>query len=111
MSLTHLTTVTASTKRPPAISGGKRGAPTAKLSSLSITPLDPLSMDTAQRMGIGSPVNYYECYAPGAPDVRAGDTLVVGSTEYPIRFVAAWEWPNRGTQTEYLHMVVEKVNP
>ena len=111
MSLSELTTVTASTKRPPAIAGGKRGIPVARLTGISITPLDPLSMDTAQRMSIGAPANYFETFADGGLDIRAGDVLTVNSTDYPIRFVAEWSWPNRGTQISTLHMVVEKVNP
>lgn len=111
MGLTDLATVTASTKRSPAIVSGKRSTPTTSIASLSITPLDPVSVETMQRMSLGTPVNFYECYAAGGLDIRAGDVLTVSGTDYPIRAVGEWEWPNRGTQEHYTHLVVEKVNP
>ena len=51
----RLLTVTASTKRSPAIVSGKRGTPTTNLASLRCSPLDPVAPDLAQRMGLNTP--------------------------------------------------------
>jgi hypothetical protein len=47
--------VSASTKRPPAITGGKRGAAAEKLTGLSCTPLDPVTPELAHTAGLQSP--------------------------------------------------------
>ena len=52
LALRRLMRATCSTKRLPAMSGGKRGAPTAKLSGVPCTPLDPATVDiTAEVLG------------------------------------------------------------
>ena len=58
----HMATVTASTKRNPAISGGKRGAATENLTGLSITPLDPVTQDVIERLALESPVRLLETF-------------------------------------------------
>lgn len=63
---------TASTKRKPAVTAGKRGEPETKLSGLKCTPLDPLSFSSAQtfiRPGTHAPTNLRETYVDG------GDTF------------------------------------
>lgn len=103
-SFARLATLTASTKRSPAIAGGKRGEPALHVPALACTPLDPVSAQTAQRIGLETPHTLLETYADGALlDVRASDVLVVGAREYPIRFVGDWEF--RGGK--YLHLVLE----
>lgn len=47
--------VSCSTKRPPSISGGKRGAAAENLTGLTCTPLDPVTPEIAQTAGIDSP--------------------------------------------------------
>jgi hypothetical protein len=51
----RLLTVTASTKRTPAMTNGKRGAPTTKLTNLKCMPLDPASPEIAQRVALATP--------------------------------------------------------
>lgn len=46
---------TASTKRSPAMVGGKRGTATTQLSALRCSPLDPVAPDLAERMGLNTP--------------------------------------------------------
>ena len=63
---------TASSKRRPPISAGKRGEPEPKLSGLKCTPLDALSYSSAQifaRPGTQAPTNLKETYVDG------GDTF------------------------------------
>jgi hypothetical protein len=47
--------VDAITKRSPAITDGKRGAPVAKLLGLKCTPLDPVSSDIRERLALDTP--------------------------------------------------------
>lgn len=103
-SFSRLATVTASTKRSPATDGaGKKGLPTTQVSSLICTPLDPVSAEVQQRLQLDTPHELLETFADGDLDILEGDTLVVGSTEYPIRAVAEWTWRS----SEFLHLIVE----
>ncbi len=105
-----MATVTASTKRSPAISSGKRGAPATQEASLACTPLDPIDAEVRQRLMLESSNIILECFvenADGSIDIQVGDTLVVGSTEYPIKVCEDWTW--RGTT--FRHLLVEKVKP
>lgn len=86
---TKVATVTASTKRRPVIVDGKAGAPSTNLASLKITP--PVMADDAKELRetleIKTLVILKQCFCQGGADVQTGDTLVISSTEYPIRFV------------------------
>ena len=82
-------TVTASTKRLPVVSGGKRGAATTHLAQLKCTPLDPLTAEISQRVALNTPHETLQTFC-GSGDVREGDILVVGSSEYPIKAVEDW---------------------
>ena len=102
MSMARFLTVTASTKRAPAISSGKRGTPTTNVSSLKCTPLDPVEPEVRQRLALNTPHELMETFTLET-DIREGDLLVVSSTEYPIRTCAEWVW---GSET-FRHLVVE----
>ena len=95
-------TVTASTKRSPAISSGKVGAAVANLTSLRCTPLDPVDPELRQRLTLNTPHEILQCYTEGGLDIVEGDILTVSSTDYPIRAVGEWYWPIDGTDTTYL---------
>jgi hypothetical protein len=60
-----LATVTASTKRPPAMSGGKRGAPVAQIASMKCTPLDTVNAEVAKRAGLDTPMNLLQTFCDG----------------------------------------------
>lgn len=96
-------TVTASTKRSPALAGGKRGAPVAHLTSLRCTPLDPVDPELRQRVALNTPHELLQTFVAGALDVVEGDLLVVGAAEYPIRSCAEWAWG----AGKFLHLVLE----
>jgi hypothetical protein len=51
----RLLTVTAATKRTPAVSGGKRGVPVVKLTDIKCMPLDPASPEVSQRVALDTP--------------------------------------------------------
>ena len=59
----RMTSVTASTKRPPALSNGLRsGTAVTNLASIKITPLDPITAEVAQRLALESPVRMLETF-------------------------------------------------
>lgn len=104
-SFDRLATETASTKRSPGISEGRRGEPTTQIASLSCTPLDPVDAEIRERLALDAPHELLQTFVTGAPDIREGDILVYGSVEYPIRSCAEWKWRD----TTYLHLVVEEI--
>jgi len=106
--LTRLATVSASTKRSPSISSGKRGAPTTKLSSVKCTPLDPVTEEVRRRVGLETPHELLMCYALGSIDIKEGDILVVGSEEYPIKAVGEWAASPQGSDG-YRELIVEEL--
>jgi|WetSurMetagenome_2_1015567.scaffolds.fasta_scaffold174360_2 hypothetical protein len=107
MTMTRFLTVTASTKRAPLLTAGKRGAAVTQVVTLKCAPLDPvdsaLSSDLRQRLALNTPHELLQTFVEADLDIERGDVLVVGSDEYPIRSCAKWAW--RGTV--YRHLVVE----
>lgn len=51
----RLMTKAATTKRTPAVAGGKRGTPATKLTDIRCMPLDPVSPDLRQRLALDTP--------------------------------------------------------
>jgi hypothetical protein len=103
-------TVTASTKRPPAIASGRRGAPVENVADMPCTPLWPLDSETRLRVQLDTPHELRQTFAPGDYDVREGDVLVVDEVEYPIRSVADWAWSGDANGAgSYLQIVVEEL--
>ena len=100
-SFNHQATVTASTKRASVVSG-KRGAPTTYVASLKCTPLDPVNSELAQRLGLDSAFELLQTFME-AVDVAEGDVLVVGTKEYPVKYVGDWTWRNAVCR----HLVLE----
>jgi hypothetical protein len=108
-SFEHMAVVTASTKRTPAVVGGKRGQPVTNVASLACTPLDPIDSETRARLGLDSPAIILETYVDLGVDIVYGDILVVGAQEYPVKIVEDWYWPPDATS--YRRLFVEKVAP
>lgn len=102
-----LATVTASTKRNPAVSSGKRGEKVTNITSLTCTPLDPVQPEIAYRAGLESPFEALETYVDKDLDILKGDDLVVDDKSYQVKAVAEWGW--RRGETEYLHLLLEEV--
>lgn len=99
-------TATATTKRSPAVSGGKRGPAVAHLASFSCDPLLPADPQLTQRLGLESATRLFETFVYADLDIVQGDILTVAGADYPIRAVARWPWND---STYYLHLVVEEV--
>lgn len=96
-------TVTASTKRAPAVASGKRGTPTTQVASLRCTPLDPVDAELRQRLALSTPHELLQTFT-AETNIVEGDILTVGGTDYPIRACGEWTW--RPGQV-FRHLVVE----
>lgn len=111
-SFNRMAVVTASTKRPPALSGGKRGAPAAYLTGVRCLPLDTAEQQMvrtyAARSGqaLDTPLDMLQTMVDGNQDVKEGDILVVSGDEYPIRNINDWYW--RGSK--FLHLLLERLD-
>jgi hypothetical protein len=103
-SFTRLATVEAITKRNPAKSGGKVGAPVEHLTGLKILPLMPVSKEIQEKYQLKSPRLSFVTYIQDVTDILHGDVLVVDSVDYNIIASSPWVgiW-------ECLELVVEKV--
>ena len=84
--------VSASTKRPPAIASGKRGAPAANLTGLTVMRLDPVDPDIGARLDPDRPHEVLQTFVKAGPDIVEGDILTVSSVDYPILAVEDWYW-------------------
>ena len=93
--LDRFLTVTASTKRRPAVSSGKVGTATTHLATLMVAPLAPIDADLRQRSALSTPHELQQSICLGSKDVKEGDVLVVATVEYPIRACEDWG-PFRG---------------
>ncbi|MDY7078014.1 MAG: hypothetical protein SXV54_13950 [Chloroflexota bacterium] len=87
-----LATVTASTKRQGAVSGGLSGDMVENIASLNCLPLDPVTPEVAQTMGIEAFAEVLQTMTKGGLDILEGDLFIVGSTEYKVRAVGEWYW-------------------
>lgn len=103
-SFDKLATITVSTKRPPAIAGGKRGSPVTYISSLACTPLVPVAPEVLNRMNLDTPFEGKETYVFSNADVVEGDFITYNSTDY--RVVGVAEWPVAGET--FLHVLLEE---
>lgn len=112
-SFTRMATVTASTKRSPALTSGQRGEPVAQINNLACTPLDPAEDQRARdlafrlRQVLDSPIMLLQTFVDVSLDIVEGDVLVVLTEEYPVRGVDRWEW--RGGR--YLRLLLEVSKP
>lgn len=92
----RVATVTASTKRPPVIAGGKAGVPVTNISFLKCTrPVTPSnSRELEQTFQLSTLVTVKVVYVQDNLDIKTGDTLVISSGdfsgEFPIRNVASY---------------------
>lgn len=110
MSASDAATITASTKRYPAVSGGKVGPPVTNLSSVLIVSLLPLTPELAQMVKLEAPREAKLTFAFAdsgnvLPDIVEGDILVVSGVEYAVRSVAEFQRPGSGS---FLQLVVEQ---
>ena len=110
-SFTRLATVTASTKRPPALDGnGMRGEPVTEIEELTCTPLDPAEDQKARdlalrlRQVLDGPFELLQTCVDADLDIVEGDVLIVAGVEYPVRGVDVWAWRS----SNYLRLLLEQ---
>lgn len=94
-SMKRMMSHTVSTKRrPPVSSNGKQGAPVTHLTSLKVTPIDPLNTDEFHniviRYKIENPQRLYACFSESTQDVRIGDVIVYGDREFNLKGCGDW---------------------
>lgn len=63
--MSRMATVTASTKRNPALVSGKRGTPATNLRCIKCTPLDPVNPELSNRPELETPQELLETYVDG----------------------------------------------
>lgn len=102
-SFTRMAHLDCSTKRSPTVSG-KTLQLVTHLTGLKCTPLDPITDSVVNEVVLETPQRLLQTYLQGgALDIIKGDWLTVGTQDYPIKFVAPWEWRH----TAFLRLVVE----
>lgn len=99
--------VTAYTKRPPAVTSGRRGEAEMFLADVPVARLVPVSTQTQQRLALETPINVFETFCDASFDVKAGDSLVVDEIAYAVRDAAEWPW-RIGSSAGRLQLVVER---
>jgi hypothetical protein len=105
--------VEASTRRPPAMVGGKRGDAVEHLPLVHVAPLTPVSIETAQRVGLDSPYNLLQTFTDGDVDIADGDELTPQSGRYAgramaVKRVVRLSWGVMG-RIERLHILLENL--
>ena len=68
------------------------------------TPPMPVSTDIIDRYRIQSPRQHFVIFFEGSPDILAGDFIVYGSKNFPVRGLGPWP-----TDLAFLEVVVEDV--
>ena len=107
-SFSKLATVTASTKRIPAIASGKIGSRAVNVVSLKCTPIDPLgtgsqpSFDNVDVLDAHSQL--YVTYCESTTDIQQGDEFIVGTVSYTVRTVEDWAFDG----ANYLRVILSK---
>jgi len=104
-SFDRLLRVTCSTKRPPALSGGKRDEAAANLTGKLCTRFYPVTAETAIEAGLQTPHTVQQVYMDKDTDIRNGDYLTVDGVDYPVKAAFLWPWVDGES---YMHVVVDK---
>lgn len=93
-------TQTISTKRSPSAAGGKVGAAVTNLSGVSATELLPVDADLREQVPeLATYARTWQLFVGDGVDIQEGDRVVIGSAEYPVRYVELWPWPDDMTFT------------
>jgi len=91
---------TISTKRSPSAAGGKVSAAVANLSSVAATELMPVDADLREQVPeLATYARTWQLFVGNGVDIQEGDRVVIGSAEYPVRYVEVWPWPDDTTFT------------
>lgn len=99
----YFANATCATKRTPAISGGKRGAPSAYLSNVPCTPAYPVDAETLRRVNLNTPYQVRRAFVFGDYDIAEGDLVTISGTEYQVSRLEKWDAP-RGKVYRVLYL-------
>jgi hypothetical protein len=66
----RMATKSVSTKRPPALSSGKRGVAATNLTGLTCTPLDPVAPEVRQRLALNTPHELLETFVSDGSEYK-----------------------------------------
>ncbi len=102
---TRRMTVSASTKREPAVVDGIIGDPVENVASMVCTPLDPVDPELRKRLALDTPHELLQTFTEET-DIVEGDILVVSAVEYPVKSVANWTEFRGDT---FLHLIIEEL--
>lgn len=92
---------------PPPVVGGQRDDLVQTVPDMPCLPLDYVSAQIAQRLGLEAPARLRQTYIDGTLNIERGSYLVFdsGPKRYPIKATEPWDWGGNGQQ--YTHLVVE----
>lgn len=97
-----LATITITTKRQPAdLSSAHVAYITTPIASTGLAPVNP---EIVARLNLGSPFELKQIYVFQLADIKEGDLVTIGSTDYRVVGVAEWPW----LTTTYLHIILEE---
>lgn len=94
------------TKRAPAIAGGKRGAAVDYLDRVLCTPIDPADAEIAARVGLSTPYEVYQTFTKEL-DIVEGDTLVNDTRLFHVR--AVFDYDNWMGGDDFRQIVLEQL--
>ena len=87
-----MATVTASTKRSPAMVDEKRGPKVVYLTSVPCTPIDPLDPSIRMSLPLDVPVESLQTFVHDTYDILEGDNLIANSVTYRVVSVGEYDW-------------------
>jgi len=88
-SFTDQMTVACSTKRSEIVDGQGED-PALEIPGLFCMPIMPVDAELASRAGLNTPLEIWQTFIEGNPDIVQGDILTIGSQDYDIR--AVWDY-------------------
>lgn len=102
----RMKTVVASTQRAGAVVGGLVGDMAASETDFECTPLDPLTPEVAQVLGLEYFAELLQVYCENL-DILEGDTFITGGVTYKVKAVGQWYWRPLAVNT--LAVILEEV--
>ncbi len=106
----RMATISANTKRLPAMDANSiRSAPTLYLRQIACTPIDPVSAEVVQSLGLDEAMEVLQTFVEGNKDIKEGDLFLPLSGKYEdmeLRVEKAGEWTWRNTV--YTHLILNE---
>lgn len=99
-------TKTATTKKPPAVSGNTRGTRASYLAGVRCLPPDPVDPrnDIVLRLGLDSPTELYQTVCENV-DIQTEHTITIDGVEYVVRGVGPFDGDTRHVTSEKFKVI------